>query len=412
MSGRRIMFHVQHLLGIGHQMRAAANILAMQALGLDVVCVSGGEPGAMPDLGGAASIQLPPVRAADASFRVLLDETGHEIDDAWRERRRAALLEAFREARPDMLVIETFPFGRWKLRFELIPLLEAARAARIPAAVSVRDILVEKKDPKRLAAIVDVLREFFAAVLVHGDSSLVPFGKTFAPAEEIADLIRYTGYVAPPAPGPSSPDGPGAGAVIVAAGGGAVGGALLRAALAARPLTRLADAPWRLITGPNLPAAERAALDRIVIDRAHDQSRESARHVKARPGSPGLKPPPGVVIETLRDDYREVLARAAVSVSQAGYNTVMDILVTGARSVLVPFGADSQTEQELRASLLAGRGRAQMVREAELTAETLAAAIDRAASDPPPDRIELALDGARRTAEIVAELAGAHRVDA
>ena len=34
----------------------------------------------------------------------------------------------------------------------------------------------------------------------------------------IADLIRYTGYVAPPAPD-SLPDGPGKGEVVVAAGG-------------------------------------------------------------------------------------------------------------------------------------------------------------------------------------------------
>ena len=382
MSGRRIMVYVQHLLGIGHQMRAAAIIRAMRALGLDVVCVSGGEPGAMPDLAGAELLQLPPVRAADASFRVLRDETGREIDDAWRERRRGALLAAFGATRPEMLVVESFPFGRWKLRFELIPLLEAARAAAVPAAVSVRDILVAKNDPKRLAAIVEVLRDYFSAVLVHGDSALAPFGETFAPADRITDLIRYTGYVAPTAPARSSPDG--AGAVIVAAGGGAVGGDLLRTALAARPLTGLADAPWRLITGPNLPAAERAALN----------------------------PSPGVAIETLRDDYREVLAGAAVSVSQAGYNTVMDILVTGVRAVVVPFSAGGQTEQELRASLLAGRGRVQMVREAELTPQTLAAAIDRAAEGPPPGPVDIALDGARRTAEIVAELAGAQRVEA
>jgi predicted glycosyltransferase len=213
-------------------------------------------------------------------------------------------------------------------------------------------------------------------VLVHGDESLVPFGTTFGAAGDIADLIRYTGYVAPPAPD-AAPEGPGKGEVVVAAGGGAVGGMLLRTALAARPLTSMAEAPWRLITGPNLAAEERAKL-------AETQ---------------------GVTIETLRRDYREVLSRAALSVSQAGYNTVMDILVTGARAVLVPFAAEGETEQSLRARLLADRGRVLVVDEATLTPETLAAAIDEALSRPATVLEGLALDGAAATARAVRKLA-------
>jgi predicted glycosyltransferase len=377
MSGQRVMVYVQHLLGIGHQMRAAAIVRAMQSHGLAVVCVSGGEAGFMPDLGGARLIQLPPVRAADASFRTLLDGAGVEIDDSWRDHRRDALMRAFAECRPDVLLVESFPFGRWQFRFELIPLLQAARQAGVKAAVSVRDILVAKNQPKRLAATVGILRDYFDAVLVHGDESLVRFGATFGAASEIAGLIAYTGYVAPDPPA-ADPIGPGEGEVVVAAGGGAVGGALLRTAIDARPLSELAEAPWRLITGPNLPAAERAAL----------------------------KPPAGITVEVLRDDYREVLARAALSVSQAGYNTVMDILVSGARAVLVPFSAGGETEQGLRARLLAERGRVQIVEEAGLSPESLAAAVNRAAGGPPPAASDFALDGARRTARIIAAMTG------
>lgn len=375
MSGAAVMVYVQHLLGIGHQMRAAAIIRAMQAHGLAVTCVSGGEPGAMPDLGGARLIQLPPIRAADANFRRLVDADGREIDEAGRERRRAALLAVFAEIRPQALVIETFPFGRWQFRFELLPLLQAARESGVWVASSVRDILVEKNDPHRLDAIVATLRQSFDAVLVHGDARLVPFGATFAAADRITDLVHCTGYVAP-APPDCPPNGHGAGEVVVAAGGGAVGGALLRTALDARPLTRMADAPWRLITGPNLPDAERQAL----------------------------VAPAGVTIDTLRHDYREILNRAALSVSQAGYNTVMDILVTGVRAVLVPFSTGNETEQTLRARLLAERGRVQVVSEAGLEAPVLAAAIDDAAAMPPPGPPEFDLDGANRTARFVAEL--------
>jgi predicted glycosyltransferase len=377
MTAPRVMVYVQHLLGIGHQMRAAAIIRAMQAGGMEVTCVSGGEAGGMPDLGGARLIQLPPVRAADATFTRLVDSQGREIDDALREMRCAATLKAFHEIGPHVLLVESFPFGRWQFRFELMPLLRAARAENVAVASSVRDILVEKNKPGRQEKIVAILRDHFDAVLVHGDESLVPFGATFGAAGEITDLIRYTGYVAPPTPN-AAPEGPGKGEVVVAAGGGAVGGTLLRTALAARPLTTLAEAPWRLITGPNLPAAERVKLLETQ----------------------------GVTVETLRRDYREVLSRAALSVSQAGYNTVMDILVTGARAVLVPFSAEGETEQALRACLLAERGRVQVADEATLTPESLAAAIDEALSHPAPELEGLALDGATKTARMVRDRVG------
>lgn len=369
------MVYVQHLLGIGHQMRIAAIVRAMDARGVNVTCVSGGAAGGMPDLGGADLIQLPAVRAADARFSSLVDEAGRTIDDAWREARREALLQAFRTARPDALLIESFPFGRWQFRFELLPLLEAARAENIPAAVSVRDILVEKNKPGRTEKIVAMLRENFDAVLVHGDEAVPLFGVTFAAVDSIADLICYTGYVAPPPP-ECEPHGPGEGEVVVAAGGGAVGGALLRCALEARPLTRLAEAPWRLITGPNMPLSDRAALTAQV----------------------------GVTVETLRSDYRDILSRAALSVSQAGYNTVLDILVTGVRAVLVPFAAGGETEQGLRARILEERGRAVVTPEAGLTAGTLAAAVDEALAGPTPGPAGFALDGAAKTAEVVDRL--------
>ena len=376
MNAPRVMVYVQHLLGIGHQMRAAAIIRAIQAAGLDVTCVSGGEAGGMPDLGGARLIQLPPVKAADATFARLVDPDGREIDDVWRERRREALLAAFHEVAPRVLLVESFPFGRWQFRFELMPLLRAARNRDVAIASSVRDILVEKNKPGRQEKIVTILRDYFDAVLVHGDESLVPFGTTFGAAGDIADLIRYTGYVAPPAPD-AAPEGPGKGEVVVAAGGGAVGGKLLRTALAARPLTSMAEAPWRLITGPNLAAEEQAKL------------------VETQ----------GVTVEMLRQDYREVLSRAALSVSQAGYNSVMDILVTGVRAVLVPFAAEGETEQAVRACLLAERERVQVADEATLTPETLAAAIGEALSRPAPMLEGLVLDGAAATARAVRKLA-------
>src|SRR4029079_15868811 len=132
---------------------------------------------------------------------------------------------------PDVVLIELFPFGRRQFAFELVPLLEAVHADRKRARVacSVRDVLVAK--PARDAEIVARLRRSFDAVLVHGDPVLIPFATTFGWMAEIADLIRYTGYVT--ASRATTPATDGDQEVLVSAGGGAVGAPLLFAAAAA-----------------------------------------------------------------------------------------------------------------------------------------------------------------------------------
>jgi predicted glycosyltransferase len=340
-----------------------------------VTYVSGGFDTVALDLGDADVLQLPPVRTADASFRTLVGEDGRTIDDDWRAQRKTALLDAFDAVDPDIVLIELFPFGRWPFRFELLPLLEAAhrRYDRPYVACSLRDILVPKTDPKRRAAIVEIVRRYFDAVLVHGDPSFVRLEETFAPAREIAELIQYTGYIASDQNRSAPPPVPG-NEVIVSAGGGATGGQLLRTALAARPLSCMADRPWRILVGPNLPADDRATL------------------VEA----------PGVTIETLRPDFRRLLSGCALSISQAGYNTVMDLLTCGPRSIVVPFSAHGQSEQAKRADLLAMRGCLHVLPETALTAETLAAKIDEAMAATPPARPKLDLGGAERSARFLA----------
>ena len=252
----RIFFYVQHLLGIGHQVRAAAITRAMCRQGLDVTYVSGGFEEIKFDLGGATIVQLPPARTADATFSTLLGEDGTAVDDAWEAARCSALLEAFEHTRPDALLIESFPFGRRRFRFELMPLLKRVRG-QLPVAASVRDILVSNNDPKRTRWIVETVNAYFDTVIVHGDPRIVTLDVTFPGAGAIGDRIRYSGYVAPDIRFNSSCK---RSKVVVSAGGGAVGGPLLRTSLAARPLSRLSSAHWRLITGPNLPESDRNAL--------------------------------------------------------------------------------------------------------------------------------------------------------
>jgi predicted glycosyltransferase len=62
---KRVLFYVQHLLGIGHLKRAATLARGLAADGLEVTLVSGGFPVPELDTGGARFVQLDPVRATD-----------------------------------------------------------------------------------------------------------------------------------------------------------------------------------------------------------------------------------------------------------------------------------------------------------------------------------------------------------
>lgn len=369
----RVLFHVQHLLGIGHDRRAALIARGLAEAGVAVTVLRGGHPVPGIDYGPATEvIQLPPARAADGTFKTLLDANDRPIDDEWRARRRAMVLNSFGRVRPDALLVESFPFGRRAFRFELLPLLEAAKAAGAVTACSVRDILVTKAKPERLEETVSTVERLFDHVLVHGDPDLIPFEATFPAAARIAGRIRYTGYVAAPH-GTDTGSADGTDEVIVSVGGGAVGLPLLRAALAARASTGTAlDTPWRLLAGPDVPEEAFRAL--------------------------AAEAPPGIIVERARPDFPALLRRCRLSVSQAGYNTVLDVLQAGCRAVLVPFAAGSETEQATRARLLEERGRLAVVEEATLTPQSLAEGVGRALALPPPPAVPLRLDGAAVTA--------------
>lgn len=383
MKRLRVLFHVQHLLGIGHFRRALTIARALADGGLEVVLASGGEP--VPDLptGPVELVQLPPAVAADAAFSGLLDADRQPVDESWRDRRREALLALFERVQPQALLVELFPFGRRAFRFELLPLLAAARARRRRPAVlcSLRDILVGGRKPERAAEAVALARRYFDRVLVHGDPRLIRLEETLPSAAELLDRLHYTGYVVAGAADRPRGDGAGLGEVLVSAGGGAVGLPLLQAALEARPLSALGSRTWRLITGPAVGPRMAGAL----ADAAPD----------------------GVIVERFRPDFAAMLARCRVSVSQAGYNTVMEILSVGARAVVVPFAEGRESEQTLRARRLAERGLLTLLEPEGLRPAGLAAAIDAAAGRPPAIAPDIALDGGERTAAIVAELAQA-----
>jgi len=372
MTSPRVFFYVQHLLGIGHLRRAAAIAGALIEAGAEVDFVLGGAPVAGVAPPKAKVVQLPPAVASDAQFTHLLDDQGNKVDERWKVARKQILLDAFAERKPDLVLIEMYPFGRRQFRFELLPLLDQAAAMQPKplVAVSVRDILVDKGRMDRAREAVDIIKRSIDRVLVHGDPRLTRFDLTFPLATEIADRLSYTGFVVE-RQAPNAALDRGKGEVLVSAGGGAVGFPLLSAAIRAKRMTRHRHRPWRIVTGANLPDAQRKELDKLAA------------------GDPDIK------IDSYRSDFATLMTSCHLSISQAGYNTVMELIALKCPAVVVPFAEGGESEQTLRARMLTERRVLGMVDPEFLTPGTLAAAVDAAHA---PAELALNLDGARQSA--------------
>ena len=122
-----------------------------------------------------------------------------------------------------------------------------------------------------------------------------------------------------------------------------------------RPIGSTTDA-WHVLVGRGVPEADFQAL---------------------RQGAPAH-----AAVERARPDFRALLAGAELSVSQSGYNTVVDLLRCGVQAVLVPFEAGHETEQRLRAERLKALGLAEVIPEEELSPETLVSAHPKGPASP------------------------------
>ena len=381
MAAPRILLHVQHLLGIGHLARASHIAQALQRRGLGPVMVTGGlpVPGFPPP--GIAHVELPPLRAAEG-FASLIAADGAVATPAFLAARRDRLVGFLHSAAPQLIVIEAFPFGRRQMRFELLALLEAARAMtpRPMVAVSVRDIVQPSSKTGRVAEVLRTLDLYFDHVLVHGDPQLARLSDSFPAEPRIRPPVSYTGLVTGGAVAAAGDQFD----VIVSAGGGAAQGRLPAMALAARAQSPLAEARWLFVTGPNAP------------DGLIDSLRSALR--------------PGDLAVPFRSDFPSLLAAARLSISQAGYNTCGDLLRSGCPSVLVPFAAGGEREQTLRAARLAERGLAVVIAEASLEPAALAAAMARAlAAGRRSEGPGIDLGGADNTAALVERMISAGR---
>ena len=374
----KIIYYCQHVLGMGHYFRSLEICKAL--VGHDVILVSGGMPMAAPTPAHVRVVALPDLHMdPDFSRFETADGALGNIDDIRRVRRRM-LLDLVMSERPDVFMVELFPFGRKAFGFELKPVLAAVHDVkpRVTRVVcSLRDILVEKPDVQAYEErVVTLLNRWFDALLVHSDPGLVRLDETFSRLADIRIPVVYTGFVTPRPPpedriairrrlGVQDADM----LIVASAGGGRVGFMLLDAAVCAVPMMTDAAVRLQVFTGPFMEDAEVRKLEAMASGR--------------------------VRISRFTPDFTAWLSAADLSISMAGYNTCMNIAAAGVRSLVWPFSQNR--EQRLRAEKIAAGGGMRILEDAELEPERLALLMTELLSDKTRPEYRVNLDGAAYT---------------
>jgi predicted glycosyltransferase len=373
-----LLLYCQHSLGLGHLRRSWA-LGARLADAFRVTLVSGGAPPV--GLAPPANIDVVelPALAQDADGTLVAVNTTEPVAGVKAERLRR-LVDLYRQLRPDAVVVELYPFGRRKFHAEIAALLDETRRPPRPiVASSVRDLLVDRgagqqKHDDRAREIVDAC---FDLVLVHTDPRFAQLSDTFHPSRTLAAPVHHTGFVvADRRTGGAAAD---RSDILVSGGGGRFAEHLYLMAIDAHDCLGPLAPPMAIVAGPLCPE-------------------ETFERVSA-----AAEKRPGIRVERIVDDLCGAMRQAAVSVSQCGYNTALDIVRAGVPAVVVPFDENGDTEQTVRAVRLEQLNAVRVVR-ASTGAGALAAAIEAARRcAPPPTSLDLS-GGERSTAILIEAL--------
>jgi len=324
-----IVIYCQYVWGMGHLVRSLEFARALSDH--DVSLVAGGQEVALNLPDHVDFIRLPALYM-DEMFTTLIPGDSRKTVARIKQERKEILYAVFEQKQPDVFIIELYPFGRSIFGFELEPLLKDIRTGKFGAVkivCSLRDILVEKKDPVAYEKrVLHKLNRDFDALLIHSDENLLRLDETFTRADKIKIPVVYTGFIAQqadPANGRSLRQELNISSeqklIVASAGGGRSGYPLLSCVLdTCEMLGESLNFRLEVFTGPFMDEKE---FDNLAARAA-----------------------PGIRIQRYTRRFLDYLYAADLSISLAGYNTCMNLLVTGVPALVYPYSR--QREQPMR----------------------------------------------------------------
>jgi predicted glycosyltransferase len=384
----KIILYCQYVWGMGHLFRSIE--LARALAGHEVILVAGGQE---------IDVRLPqhvtlvrlPGFYMDEQFTTLIPEDSNSRIEEIQQQRKEMLFSLFSRHKPDLLVIELYPFGRTLFGFELQPLLDDIREGRfgkIKVVCSLRDILVEKRDQKAYEArVLKHLNAHFDLLLIHSDPKLMPLDETFSRVADIRIPIFYTGFVAQKVKSGAGKKlrqelaiGSRQKLIVASAGGGRSGYALLSNLIeAVRLLPNSKQIRLEMFTGPFRDEREFKKLS------AHSSKQIRVSYFSRR--------------------FLDYLSAADLSVSLAGYNTCMNLLVTRTPALVHPYFR--QREQPLRVAKIKKYLAMKILCEKDISPNRLGQHIQEMLQAAKlPRKAQIDLEGAANTARYLNEQIG------
>ncbi len=378
----KVACYCQHVLGIGHFHRSLEICKALSKRH-ETVMILGGPDVTLPETD-VTFLQLPGLKM-DSNFSKLIPcDTTQDLETI-KESRTEQLYQFFESFKPDVFLVELFPFGRKAFGFELNPILNGISEAKLSPCLrlcSLRDILVEKQNKEKYETrVVNSLNSSFDGLLIHSDPVFIPLDRTFSATNSITIPGHYTGFITPKAPKQPSKDtirqqlnlSSEDKLIVASIGGGNVGGELLQATAAtAKHLANNSQIHFHLFTGPYSDPELQKEL----------QLHES-NHLR---------------IHSFCDNFSVWLQAANLSISMAGYNTCMNLLEASIPALLYPFAQNR--EQRMRISAFSESCDFTLLETDDLNPETLTQLISEKLTHPKKAN-SVDLDGATKSCELI-----------
>ena len=385
-ASQRFLLYVQHLSGTGHFVRIheIAQTLAQKN---QVYLVDGGRTiPRLPSQFAFEKIKLPPIYRHHGILAPV--DTNRNIQEVM-EARKKILLNSLKTIKPDVLLIEHFPFSKAILAPEIIPLINQARMvnSQVKIICSLRDICPNTKyepDPERHRLnVLFHLDRYFDAILVHSDPQIVKLEDSIPWRSQIKIPIKYTGYVSQkPQPKLKLQEKliPNQQPPIIMSAGGNGSLSLIRDCLKIWPefLNKQLD-------------FERQLIIFLPLFMPDNQIKEIQHQITDN----------SIKIKKFTPNFLDWMQIAALSICQSGYNTCTNILETKTPSILIP---DLKMSDQLpRARRLSELGLVKMIKPNELNSNTLTEAIlTQIDCSFPPHNINL--DGSYKTGEFLEKI--------
>ncbi|MUG92072.1 glycosyl transferase [Scytonema sp. UIC 10036] len=356
---KKILFYCQNLWGLGHLVRST-EIIRSLVKDFKVCLVDGGEIVQGFEIPPAVEVvQLPALWLENRQLKPV--DTSLSLEEV-KELRKNQLLAVYEQFQPDCLITECFPFSKRKLSFELIPLLDRVKSSGYSTKVvcSLRDVILSsnKTDLERKSQLEEkicaLMNQYFDMLLFHSDPKVHRLEENFSKVKDLTCQIHYTGYVAQlPSENPVMTDEDIASLsrkepmILVSIGGGRMGYELLESAVqAASILEQYLPHHIHIFTGPFLPQEQFSELQKLATDKNN------------------------ITLRRYTPDLLAYMQKADLSISLGGYNTTMNVLRTGVRSMIFP--SEKENEQVIRIQKLENLGIVEVIRPSDLEPAHLA----------------------------------------